>query len=92
MSKKRKLLLKISRGAKNIRFSEFLTLVESFGFTLNRVNGSHYIFEHPDIPQGISLQRDKNNQAKPYQIKQFLKLVERYNLQLENEESEDNNT
>ncbi len=57
-------------------------LVEAFGFTLSRISGSHHIFVHPDIPELVNLQSVKN-QAKPYQIKQFLRLVERYDLKLE---------
>jgi predicted RNA binding protein YcfA (HicA-like mRNA interferase family) len=86
MAKKRKLLEKIARGSKNIRFAEFIGLVEGFGFTLNRISGSHHIFEHPEVPQGISLQSDKNSQAKPYQMKQFLRVVEKYNLRLDEDE------
>jgi predicted RNA binding protein YcfA (HicA-like mRNA interferase family) len=89
LTKKRKLLKKLTRGSKNIRFDELIGLVEGFGFHLNRVSGSHHIFEHSDVAQGISLQPDRNNQAKPYQIKQFLKLVEKYNLQLADDESEE---
>ncbi len=77
MTKKRKLLGKIARGSKNIRFDEFVGLVAAFGFQLNRISGSHHIFEHEDVAQGISLQPDKNNQAKPYQMKQFIEVVRR---------------
>lgn len=56
-------------------------LVEGFGFHLSRVNGSHHIFIHPNIPEPMNLQ-DVKGEAKPYQIKQFMKLVEKYNLHL----------
>jgi hypothetical protein len=48
------------------------------------VSGSHHIYLHPDVKELINLQ-DVNGKAKPYQIKQFLELVERYNLELEDE-------
>ena len=41
--KKRKLLEKVLLGSKNIQFNEIVTLVEAFGFTLSRINGSHHI-------------------------------------------------
>jgi len=47
------------------------------------VSGSHHIFTHPGIPELGNLQ-EVHGQAKPYQIKQFLKLVERHNLVMEN--------
>lgn len=83
--KKRKLLQKILRSQQNVRFSEVLILLEAFGFKLSRISASHHIFTHPEISENINLQ-NVNDQAKSYQIRQFLKLVERYNLRLEDEE------
>jgi hypothetical protein len=37
---------------------------------------------HSNIPELVNLQEVKG-EAKPYQIRQFLKLVERHNLRLE---------
>jgi len=81
---KKKLLEKILSGSKNIRFGDFVILVEAFGFELSRVRGSHHIFEHPDIPEILNLQNSKG-QVKPYQIRQFLQLVEQYSLKIEDE-------
>jgi predicted RNA binding protein YcfA (HicA-like mRNA interferase family) len=78
--KKHKLLEKVLSGSKNIRFSEMVTLVEAFGFRLSRVSGSHHIFVHPHVQELVNLQ-EVDGKAKPYQIHQFLRLVERYNLQ-----------
>jgi predicted RNA binding protein YcfA (HicA-like mRNA interferase family) len=58
--------------------------MEGFGFRLARVRGSHHIFSHPNIPELINIQ-EVDGQAKPYQVRQFLKLVEQYNLQLEDD-------
>lgn len=80
--KKQKLLEKILSGSKNIRFDEFVSLVEAFGFSLARVRGSHHIFEHPTLPENLNLQNQKG-QVKPYQIRQFLQLIEQYDLKLE---------
>lgn len=57
-------------------------LLEAFGFELRRTSGSHHVFVHPDVPELLNLQ-DERGQAKPYQIRQFLRLVERYALILE---------
>jgi hypothetical protein len=48
------------------------------------VAGSHNIFVHAGIPELVNLQEVKG-EAKPYQIRQFLKLVERHNLRLEDD-------
>ena len=82
--KKRKLLERILTGSKNIRFDEMVSLVEAFGFRLSRISGSHHIFVHPDVQELVNLQ-DVGGKAKPYQIRQFLRLVERYNLELGDE-------
>jgi len=59
-------------------------VVEAFGFVRLRVSGSHHIFGLAGLAEQINLQ-NVNGKAKPYQIRQFLKIVERYNLQLEDE-------
>ncbi len=82
--KKRKLLQKLLSGSKNIRFSEAISCAEAFGFRLERINGSHHIFVHPEVPELVNLQNVKEK-AKPYQVKQLLQLIERYNLQMEGE-------
>jgi predicted RNA binding protein YcfA (HicA-like mRNA interferase family) len=82
MGKKQKILKQILSGSKNISFNDIVTVVEAFDFTLSRVNGSHHIFIHPKIPELVNLQNEKGK-AKPYQIRQFLTIVEKYNLNLE---------
>lgn len=79
--KKRKLLQKILAGSSNIRFAEFQSLVEAFNFRLDRVSGSHHIYIHPNVEELVNIQNVKGK-TKPYQIKQFLSLIEKYNLQL----------
>lgn len=79
--KKLKLLKRALAGSRNFQFDELVTLVEAFGFRRSRTQGSHQIFVHPEIPELLNLQ-DVKGQAKPYQIRQFLRLVERYNLGL----------
>ena len=79
---RRKLLRRLSHGAlSNVRFEELVDLAAGFGFELSRVKGSHHIFMHAAIPGLLNLQ-EVGGQAKPYQIRQLLRLVERYNLQL----------
>jgi hypothetical protein len=81
---RRKLLQKIVSGSRNIRFADMNQLVKGFGFELSRTDGSHHIYSRSGIPELINLQAVKG-QAKPYQIRQFLKLVEKYDLRLEDE-------
>jgi predicted RNA binding protein YcfA (HicA-like mRNA interferase family) len=78
----KKLFLKIISSQKNIKFSDFIKLICCFGFKLDRVSGSHNIFSNPNISEIINIQNVKG-EAKPYQIKQFLKIVEIHNLKFE---------
>jgi len=84
MTTKRKILQRILAGSKNVRFSDMIGLAKGFGFRLSRREGGHHIFAHPDIPELLNLQEVKG-QAKPYQMRRFLKLVERYSLTLKEE-------
>jgi len=83
--KKRKLLQKLLSGSKNIRFSEAVTCAKAFGFQLSV---SPVIITSTCIQMRRSLVnlQDIGGKAKPYQVKQLLQIIERYNLQLENEE------
>jgi predicted RNA binding protein YcfA (HicA-like mRNA interferase family) len=67
-----------------VSFSDMRRLVEAFGFELRRTSGSHHVFAHPEVRELINLQNVRG-QAKPYQIRQFLRLVERYALTMEDE-------
>ena len=64
---------------RNVRFTELCRLVKAPGFEQRRINGSHYIFAHPAFPEILNLQQ-VHGQAKPYQVRQLLRLVERYDL------------
>ena len=80
--RKKKLLQKLLSGTKNVRFAEAVAVAEAFGFRLDRINGSHHIFEHQGISELLNLQNVKGK-AKPYQIKQLLQLIETHNLRME---------
>jgi predicted RNA binding protein YcfA (HicA-like mRNA interferase family) len=81
--KPRKLLRRLSSHQTNVRFSDFARLVEAFGFVLDRHSGtSHRIYKHPRFPEARLNLQPVSGEAKPYQIRQFLQLVEEYNLAL----------
>ena len=83
MAKRSKIFEKLISGSKNISFSEFISLLEGFGYIMERIHGSHNVFKHPNVPQLLSTQPRKDGKAKPYQLRQFLKQVEEYQLNLE---------
>ena len=63
--------MQLQNSNKNVRFNDFVLLIEAFMFICIRIKGSHHIYERTDILEMVNIQNDKGN-AKPYQVKQFL--------------------
>ena len=80
----RKLLKKALAGPENLAFRDLLSLSKAFGFRVARVKGSHHILQHPNIDEQLNLQ-EIAGKAKPYQFRQFLKVIERHNLEIEDD-------
>ncbi|MEW5814396.1 MAG: type II toxin-antitoxin system HicA family toxin [Spirochaetota bacterium] len=72
---------RIITNPNNVSFKDFVRLLEAFGFYLERTKGSHHIFHKAGIREIINIQ-DVEGEVKSYQIRQFLKIVEKYNLLL----------
>jgi predicted RNA binding protein YcfA (HicA-like mRNA interferase family) len=69
----------------NVRFADAQRLAEALGFELDRVRGRHHIYRHAATGQRLNLQA-RSGQAKPYQLRQLLELVERHALRLEEDQ------
>lgn len=83
MVKPGKLLSRIVAGStKNVGFDEFCALLEAVGFERDRSRGSHRLYYHPGIRERLSVQPLPDGDAKPYQVRQLLRLVERYDLRV----------
>jgi len=63
----------------DVRFEELCQAAESFGFKFKGGKGSHRIFVREGIKELLNFQ-DVRGKAKPYQVRQFIKLIEKYNL------------
>jgi len=49
MTRREKQLQRIDeKRCKNVKFEELCSLVESYGFMLDRTRGSHHIYKHPN--------------------------------------------
>lgn len=83
--KKRKLLAAVANNPEGVRFDDLLSLAIWMGFELERVSGSHHILIHRPVGIMLNLQ-SKGGQAKPYQVRQFLKLVEEFRLVAEGDQ------
>lgn len=77
--KPEKLWEQIQNNLHNVRFGDFCRLIEWFGFLPKGGKGSHQTFFHPNVKEILDLQ-ELSGEAKPYQIRQFLKLVKLYYL------------
>lgn len=86
--KKAKQLAQLINNPKGVRFSTLLTLIEAFGFGLDRHTGSHMIYVHASLPIRLNVQSEKG-MAKSYQVRQFIKAIEENGLTLTEEETND---
>ena len=78
----RKLLQKLTTSQTNVRFGDLVRVVRALGFKHDRTKGSHQIFIHSRFKEAqLNLQPD-GQEAKPYQVRQLLKLVEEYHLSI----------
>lgn len=82
MIKPAKLYTRLLESRTSMKFRDFQRVLEAFGFTLDRINGSHHQYRHPLATRPLSVQ-PKGSMAKPYQIDQFLDMVEEFSLTLE---------
>ena len=67
------------RNPKDVRFETLCQAAESFGFKFKGGKGSHKIFTKEGVKELLNFQ-NVGGKAKPYQVKQFLKIVEKYKL------------
>ncbi|MEA3053317.1 MAG: hypothetical protein QOG72_2220 [Sphingomonadales bacterium] len=65
-----------------IAFRDFERLLKAFGFELDRTTGSHRQYVHPLVPRSFPVQPQRKD-AKRYQVRQFLDMVEGYGLHIE---------
>jgi predicted RNA binding protein YcfA (HicA-like mRNA interferase family) len=82
MASAAKILGAAKQNPKGVSFAELKKLTEAAGFALKRTQGSHHIFSRPNTVEIINLQKDGPN-AKPYQVKQVLDLIEKYSIVIE---------
>ncbi len=76
---KRRLFEELKKNPKNVRFERLCKIAEAFGFRFRGGKGSHRIFVREGIREMLNFQ-NVGGKAKPYQIRQFIKIIEKYNL------------
>ncbi len=81
MSKVEKLFDKIRNNPRNVRFNDICKLAETFGFEYKGGRGSHKLYMKKSVNEMLNFQ-NVNGMAKPYQVRQFLKIIEENGLKL----------
>lgn len=76
---KRELYEEFKRNPRNIRFDDLCRAAELFGFSFRGGKGSHRIYVRQGVRELLNFQ-SVHGKAKPYQVKQFLKIVEQHSL------------
>ncbi len=65
-----------------LSFRDFERLILAAGFVLMRIRGSHRAYRHPGVDRLLVVQ-PRGKDAKPYQVRQFLDMLEAYSLAVE---------
>jgi predicted RNA binding protein YcfA (HicA-like mRNA interferase family) len=63
-------------------------LLTALGFRRIRISGGHHIYAHAELAELVNLQNVRG-QAKPYQVRQVLRLIRRYNLEIQGDADKD---
>jgi predicted RNA binding protein YcfA (HicA-like mRNA interferase family) len=63
-------------------FRDFQRLLVAFGFVHVRTRGSHHAY-HQSVANKTLIVQPRGKDAKPYQVEQFLAMVEAFDLTLE---------
>ena len=77
--KKKEVYERLKKSPKNVRFTELCKAAELFGFKFRGGRGSHVVYVREGVREILVFQNVKGK-VKPYQVKQFLKIIEKYNL------------
>ena len=76
---KREAYERLNRNPANVRFGTIYKAAELFGFRFRGGKGSHRIFVRAGIREMLTFQEVKGK-AKSYQVRQFVRIIEKYNL------------
>ena len=69
----------LKKNPKNVHFNRLCSAAELFGFRFRGGKGSHVIYRRDGIKEMLNFQ-NVGGWAKPYQVRQLLKIIDKYNL------------
>ena len=79
MTRREKLIENLRNNPAGIRFPELCTAAEQLGFVKRGGRGSHVVYAKGGVDEILTFQNRKG-MAKPYQVKQLLAVIEKYQL------------
>ena len=83
MAKPSKLLALLLQSAdRSVSYRDFTALIDTLGFVHERTKGSHQSYTHPECKRPLVVQ-PKGKDAKRYQVRELLDMIEEYGLTLE---------
>lgn len=89
MNRWQRLVARMRRSKANVDLSDLEGLLKKAGLAFDRQEGSHRIFKHPSRPNlVVNLQRAQDGKAKPYQVRQVLKILEDLGATLDDKQHE----
>lgn len=72
-------LEELKANPKKVRFMRLCQIAEAFGFETRKGKGSHRVYFRDGIWELLNFQNE-DGRAKAYQVRQFIKVIEKYNL------------
>lgn len=69
----------LKSNPKNVRSDDLCRVAEAFGFHFKGGKGSHRVYVQPGVATILNFQ-NVGGKAKPYQVRQLLKVIEDYSL------------
>lgn len=76
---KLRMVEELKTSPKKVRFERLCKIAEAFGFRLRGGKGSHRIYVRDGVDEILNFQ-DVEGKAKPYQVRQLIKIIEKYGL------------
>jgi hypothetical protein len=87
----KQIIEELVKNENRVRFTKLLKICEDF-FGNYRVSGSHHIFKTPwQGDPRINLQKGKDKNAKPYQVRQVIDALRKLKELEEDKQNEQNN-
>jgi hypothetical protein len=77
---RKELLEELKANPKKVRFIRLCKIAEAFGFQTRKGTGSHRVYFREGILEILNFQ-EEGGWAKAYQVRQFIKVIEKYSIQ-----------